>query len=96
EQEEWELYQDKASMLQLVEDAEMLRKLIEEDPDNIFRNTTLRGRPDITWQVIALARLDDEKWENISQKFDKNISTLQSFFDRNLRKFSDYIRNNLQ
>ncbi|MEK0188393.1 hypothetical protein, partial [Microcoleus anatoxicus] len=39
EQEEWELYQDKASMLQLVEDAEMLRKLIEEDPDNIFRNT---------------------------------------------------------
>jgi len=96
EQEEWELYQDKASMLQLVEDAEMLRKLIEEDPDNIFRNTTVRGRPDITWQVIALARLDDEKWENISQRFDKSISTLQSFFDRNLRNFSDYIRNNLQ
>ncbi|MGB7711383.1 MAG: hypothetical protein WBL95_17930 [Microcoleus sp.] len=96
EQEEWELYQDKASMLQLVEDAEMLRKLIEEDPDHIFRNTTVRGRPDITWQLIALARLDDEKWENISQRFDKNISTLQSFFDRNLRKFSDYIRNNLQ
>lgn len=96
EQEEWELYQDKASMLQLVEDAEMLRKLIEEDPDNIFRNTTVRGRPDITWQVIALARLDDEKWENISQRFDKKISTLQSFFDRNLRKFSDYIRNKLQ
>jgi len=96
EQEEWELYQDKASMSQIVEDAEMLRKLIEDDPDNIFRNTTVRGRPDITWQVIALARLDDEKWENISQRFDKNISTLQSFFDRNLRKFSDYIRNKLQ
>lgn len=96
EQEEWELYQDKASMLQLVEDAEMLRELIEQDPDNIFRNTTVRGRPDITWQVIALARLDDEKWETISQRFDKNISTLQSFFDRNLRNFGDDFRNKLQ
>lgn len=98
EQEEWELYQDKASMLQLVEDAEMLRKLIEEDPDNIFRNTTVRGRPDITWQLIALARLDDETWETIAQKFHptKTISTLQSFYERNLRNFSDYIRNKLQ
>ncbi|WP_341735296.1 hypothetical protein [Microcoleus sp. CAWBG640] len=79
-----------------IEDTERLRELIEEDPDNIFRNKTMRGRPDITWQVIALARLDDEKWETISQKFDKSISTLQSFFDRNLRNFSDYIRNKLQ
>lgn len=78
------------------DDHEMLRRFIEEDPDDIFRNTTVRGRPDITWQVIALARLDDEKWETISQRFDKKISTLQSFFDRNLRNFSDDIRNNLQ
>lgn len=81
---------------QEMEDTEGLRKLIEEDPDDIFRNTTVRGRPDITWQVIALARLDDVKWETISQRFDKKISTLQSFFDRNLRNFSDDIRNNLQ
>lgn len=79
-----------------MEDTERLRELIEQDPDNIFRNTTVRGRPDITWQVIALARLDDEKWETISQRFDKNISTLQSFFDRNLRNFGDDFRNKLQ
>lgn len=79
-----------------MEDTERLRELIEEDPDNIFRNKTMRGRPDITWQVIALARLDDEKWETISQKFDKSISALQSFFDRNLRNFGDDIRNKLQ
>jgi DNA-directed RNA polymerase specialized sigma24 family protein len=96
EQEEWELYQDKASMSQLVEDAEMLRKLIEEDPDNVFRNKTVRGRPDITWQVIALARLDDETLDSISQRFGVSISTIQTFFDRNLRNFSDIIRNNLQ
>ncbi|MEG3966132.1 hypothetical protein QUA00_00535 [Microcoleus sp. T2B6] len=96
EQKEWEIYQQNYPRLEIMEDTERLRKLIEEDPDHLFRNKTIRGRPDITWQVIALARLDDEKWETISQRFDKNISTLQSFYDRNMRKFSDYIRNKLQ
>ncbi|MFM9264609.1 hypothetical protein [Tychonema sp. BBK16] len=83
-------------MSNFMDDTEILRELIEQDTDNIFRNTTVRGRPDITWQVIALARLDDEKWETISQRFDKKISTLQSFFDRNLRNFGDDFRNKLQ
>lgn len=83
-------------MSNFMDETEMLRELIEEDPDHLFRNKTMRGRLDITWQVIALARLDDEKWETISQRFDKNISTLQTFFDRNLRNFGDDIRNKLQ
>ncbi|XZO00980.1 MAG: hypothetical protein ACM65L_21100 [Microcoleus sp.] len=94
--EERGIYQQNYPRLEIMEDTERLRELIEEDPDHLFRNKTIRGRPDITWQVIALARLDDEKWETISQRFDKNISTLQNFFDKNLRNFSDYIRNKLQ
>jgi len=98
EQEESEIYKQNYPQMQIMEDTERLRELIEEDPNYVFRNKTVRGRPDITWQVIALARLDDETWDTIAQRFHptKTISTLQSFFDRNLRNFSDYIRNNLQ
>lgn len=96
EQEESDIYQQNYPQMQMMEDTQRLRELIEEDPDRLFRNKTIKNRPDITWQVIALARLDDEKWENISQRFGKSISALQSFFDRNMRKFSDYIRNKLQ
>ncbi|XZN90922.1 MAG: hypothetical protein ACM65M_25495 [Microcoleus sp.] len=98
EQEESDIYQQNYPQMQMMEDTQRLRELIAEDPDRIFRNTTIRNRPDITWQIITLARLDDETWETIAQRFHptKTISTLQSFFDRNLRNFSDYIRNKLQ
>jgi DNA-directed RNA polymerase specialized sigma24 family protein len=98
EQKESEIYQQNYPQMQMMEDTERLRELIAEDPDHLFRNKTIRNRPDITWQIIALARLDDEIWDIIAQKFHpiKTISTLQSFFDRNLRNFSDYIRNKLQ
>ncbi|MGB8691389.1 MAG: hypothetical protein WCD53_29270 [Microcoleus sp.] len=98
EQEESDIYQQNYPQMQMMEDTQRLRELIAEDPDRLFRNKTIKNRPDITWQVIALAILDDEKWKTIAQRFHptKSISTLQSFFDRNLRKFSDYIRNKLQ
>ncbi|MEG4503109.1 hypothetical protein QUA81_07345 [Microcoleus sp. F6_B4] len=98
EQKESEIYQKNYPQMQMMEDTERLRELIEEDPDHLFRNKTIRNRPDITWQIISLAKLDDETWDTIAQRFHptKTISTLQSFFDRNLRNFSDYIRNKLQ
>lgn len=98
EQEESDIYQQNYPQMQMMEDTQRLREFIAEDPDGLFRNTTIRNRPDINWQIITLARLDDEKWETIAQRFHptKSISTLQSFFDRNLRNFSDYIRNELQ
>lgn len=74
----------------------MLRELIEEDPDGLFRSVSLRNRPDITWQDIAQAKLDDETLDSISKKIGVPISTINSLFNRNLRNFSDYIRNQLQ
>lgn len=80
----------------LSEEAKMLRELIEEDPDGNFRNVSVRGRPDITWQNIALAKLDDETSDSIAQKFGVPRTTIDSFFNRNLRNFGDDIRNQLQ
>lgn len=78
------------------DDGEMLRRFIEEDPEGIFRNTSLQSRPDITLQDVALARLDDKKWETIGHNLGISPQTSCSFFQRNLRKLGDIIRNNLQ
>ncbi|MGL5065110.1 MAG: hypothetical protein ACRC62_34510 [Microcoleus sp.] len=75
---------------------EMLRELIKEDPDGVFRSVSVRNRQDLTWQYIAKAKLDDEILNNISQKNDVPISTINGFFNSNLRNFNDYIRNKLQ
>ncbi|WP_293348425.1 MULTISPECIES: hypothetical protein [unclassified Microcoleus] len=77
---------------------EMLRELIQEDPDGVFRSVSVRNRQDITWQDIAKANiLDDEKWDSIAQRLGvRRISTINSFYNNNLRKFRDYIRNKLQ
>lgn len=75
---------------------QMLRELIEEDPDGIFRSVSLRNHSNITWQDIALAKLDDETLDSIYQRLDVPIRTIDSLFQRKLRKFSDYIRNKLQ
>ena len=80
----------------LSEEAIMLRELIEEDPDNLFRSVSLRDSPEITWQVIALAKLDDETSKSISKRLGVAPTTIDSLFKRNLRDFSDYIRNRLQ
>ncbi|MEG4809308.1 hypothetical protein QUA82_20835 [Microcoleus sp. F8-D3] len=80
----------------LSEEATMLRELIEEDPDGHFRRVSLRGHQDITWQVIALAKLDGETLSSMSQRFGVSISGIDSFFQRNLRRFSDDFRNKLQ
>ncbi|MEG4804659.1 hypothetical protein QUB63_28170 [Microcoleus sp. ARI1-B5] len=80
----------------LSEEATMLRELIEEDPDGHFRSVSVRGRPDITWQDIAKAKLDDETSKSISKRLGEPSSTIDSFYHRKLRRFSDYIRNKLQ
>lgn len=81
---------------ELSEEAIMLRELIEEDPDNLFRSVSLRDSPDITWQIIALAKLDDETSKSISKRLGVPPTTIDSLFNRNLRNFSDYIRKKLQ
>lgn len=80
----------------LSEEATMLREVIEEDPDNLFRSVSVRGRPDITWQVIALAKLEGETLDSMSQRFGVSISGIDSFFNRNLRRFGEEFRNRLQ
>lgn len=70
-------------------------ELIEQDSDGLFRSVSLRNRPDITWQDIALAKLDGETLDKISKRLGISHTTIDSFYKRNLRNFRDYFRNNL-
>jgi DNA-directed RNA polymerase specialized sigma24 family protein len=94
---DWEDIENRQSQESEVEtEAKQLRELIEEDPDNVFRSKSLRGRPDITLQDVVLARLDDERWEDIGDRLGISPQTSSSFFQRNMRNCTDYIRNKLQ
>ncbi len=70
-----------------------VRDYIIADPDDVFKSTHIRKRPDASFQAIALARFADQSWEEISAQFDIKIPTLSSFFQRCCDKFSDRFQN---
>jgi DNA-directed RNA polymerase specialized sigma24 family protein len=67
-----------------------------EDQGSLFSQTYIRNRPDATFQAIALARLSDLSWKEISTQFGISIPTLSSFFQRGCEKFRtlflDYVQ----
>jgi DNA-directed RNA polymerase specialized sigma24 family protein len=80
-----------------LDEAKMLRQLLEEDPEHLFRTAHIRSRPDVTFQFLALARIvEDKSWDELSQSFGISPQTLCSFFKRNLRNFNPYFYKYLQ
>lgn len=65
-----------------------IRDYIQTDPDGAFRSTHVKDYPNVTFQAIALARLEGKSWEEISTDHSLKISTLSSFYQRWCNKFS--------
>lgn len=65
-----------------------LHACIEQDQDQLFQQAHIRNRPDVSFQAIALARLEDESWEAIASRFNVKVPTLSSFFQRCCTKFA--------
>ncbi|WP_407899227.1 hypothetical protein [Scytonema sp. NUACC26] len=79
-----------------VPDEELLRKCLEEDLDNIFKNKHIKGHPQASFQYIAIARLDGQGWKEISKDLGGiKISTLSSFYERSLKNFIPVLQNKL-
>lgn len=68
--------------------ADTICKYIQSDPEQVFRQTHIRNRPDASFQVIALARFSGQSWEEIATHLKIKIPTLSSFFMRSCDKFS--------
>lgn len=66
---------------------ERIRECLEEDPDNIFKQTHIRNRSDANFTAIALARFSGKSWEDISEEFGIPLPTISSFFQRCCEKF---------
>lgn len=69
-----------------------VRESIEEDSQNLFKQTHIRNRSDANFQVIALARFSGKSWEEISDEFKIPLPTLSSFFQRCCEKFRSQFR----
>jgi DNA-directed RNA polymerase specialized sigma24 family protein len=70
------------------------RQWAESDPDGELSSSHIRGRPDITCQVLILRRLPPEtEWRKLEAEFNCKVSTLATFYQRHcvplLRKFGE-------
>jgi len=70
---------------------DQVRHYFKEDPENLLQKH-IKTHPEATLQVIGLAYLDGKKWQEISDSLDIKISSLNNFFQRNLRKLSPEIK----
>ncbi|GAB1538997.1 hypothetical protein NUACC21_16620 [Scytonema sp. NUACC21] len=62
---------------------ENIRSWVETDSDGDLRSTHIKGRPDVTCQVLILRRLPPEVgWKELSTEFGLSVSTLSSFYQR--------------
>ena len=71
-----------------------IRQWVETDPSGELRQLHIRGRPDLTAQVLIRHRLPPETgWKELEAKWGCPLSTLANFYQRHclprLRKFGE-------
>ncbi|NEO79661.1 hypothetical protein [Moorena sp. SIO4G3] len=70
---------------------DQVRSYFKEDPEKLLQKH-IKNHPEATLQVIGLAYLDGKKWQEISDSLGIKISSLNNFFQRNLRKLAPEIK----
>lgn len=79
--------------------AEILKKYIESDPENIFKNERIQNCPQANFQAVAMQRMSGKSWNDISVEFAIKVPTVSSFYYRCVNKFSlrlkKYCENNI-
>lgn len=76
--------------------SELVRVYIQDDPEELCQNA-MQTYPQAIFQVIALDRLDDKSWEEISIKLGGiPVSSLCGFYTRRLQRLAPSIRAYIQ
>ncbi|NEP50410.1 MAG: hypothetical protein F6K65_16980 [Moorea sp. SIO3C2] len=70
---------------------DQVRHYFKTDPEKLLQKH-IKKHPEATLQVIGLAYLDGKKWQEISESLGIKISSLNNFFQRNLRKLAPEIK----
>ena len=71
---------------------EEIRWFIEQDPDEYFQNVYIEGKPEISFKLLLLKKLDGDSWREISEDLKTPLPTLHSFYKRNLKKFAPKLK----
>lgn len=78
-------------------DCDLIRELLINDPDNIFKNSYVRGKPHANFQYIAIAiYVEGKNLQQLSIQLGIARPTLDSFFKRKLKRLEPYFREKLQ
>ncbi|KST64456.1 hypothetical protein [Mastigocoleus testarum] len=67
--------------------AEIIRELIDEDPEKIFQNTCMKKHQKINFRTIALLSLEGLSMRKISEKLGVPQQSLYTFYNRSIKKF---------
>lgn len=67
---------------------EQVRQCIEEDPEGLFRSEHIREHPEANFQAIATRRYSGVLWKDISAEWSICIKSLNTFYQRCLKKFA--------
>lgn len=65
---------------------------IEDDPEGIFIKEHIKNRPEVNFQSIARRRYSGISWKDISQEWGIGITTLNTFFQRCIKKFAPLLQ----
>ncbi|BAY26642.1 hypothetical protein NIES2100_64580 [Calothrix sp. NIES-2100] len=69
-----------------------IKRYIEIDPKGIFKQTYIKKYPQANFQEIAIKRWLGISWKDISQELNIPVATLSNFYQRNLEKFRDDLK----
>ncbi len=72
--------------------SEELWQVLTEDPEGVFRNKFTNNNPAANFQFLAIQRLSGCSWREISEQLGMNLTTLSSFYDRCLVKFTPILK----
>lgn len=76
--------------------SERIRELLEEDPEDLFKQEYIGNKPEANFQALAVRRCSGIAWQEISSELGIPVSTLSCFYQRCLRKFRFKIKEYLQ
>ncbi|MEO1401319.1 MAG: hypothetical protein AAFV72_08685 [Cyanobacteria bacterium J06635_1] len=72
-----------------------IRQYLETDPEQILQKH-IQGCPPATFQTIALARLNGQRWSDLANQFNVAVPTLSSFYERTLKQIAPKIKQYIQ
>ncbi len=75
-----------------ISQAEILKEVINKDPDKYLIGKYLRGHPEANLKAILLFLLEGKKWKEISQELNVPLTTASSFYQRRMHKIIDYLK----